>query len=119
MTNEDDKTSDFDPKKLPDLRHFPKSNTQKIVKNFPPHLKDPANYEKIQKAIIEAGATPHSHSDIEKWAKCRKCQMAQVNRSQMMQKLGFKTGTHYIIWKKIHGQIKVLERDRLPKYNSL
>lgn len=119
MTNESDETSDFDPKSLPDYRSFPKTKTQQIVKNFPPHLKDPANYDKIQKAIIEAGATKCSHGEIGEWAKCKKCQWALAKRSETMKKLGFKTSAHYLMWKKIHGQIKILEKDRLPKYNAL
>ena len=108
--------------KIPDgldtLRTFPNLKTHAIVKNMPPHLKDPANFDKIQKAIIEAGRTTHSHSDIEAWGKCKKCQMALVNRSEMMRKLGFKTGSHYIIWRRIQEQMKMVLRDPLPKYNQ-
>ena len=58
MSKKDDETSDSKiPKDLPDHKHFPKLKTHAIVKNMPAHLKDPANYDKIQKAILEAGAT--------------------------------------------------------------
>lgn len=120
MSKKDDETSDSKiPRDLPDHKHFPKLKTHAIVKNMPAHLKDPANYDKIQKAILEAGATRHSHGEIEDWAKCTKCQMALANRSETMKKLGFQTGTHYIIWRRIHEQMKLIERDPLSKYNQL
>ena len=120
MSRKKDETPDSEiPKDLPNFRHFPKLKTHAIVKNMPAHLKDPANFDKIQKAILEAGATSHSHAEMEAWAKCKKCQAALANRSQTMKKLGFETGTHYIIWKRIQEQMRMIERDPLPKYNQL
>ena len=122
MSEENKETSDSKDSNIPDLpdfRHFPKVKTHSIIENMPAYLKDPANYDKIQKAIIEAGRTPHSHSEVQDWAKCRKCQRALLNRSETMKKLGFKTGTHYMIWCKIHEQMKVILRDPLPKFNQL
>lgn len=74
--------------------------------DYPPHLKDPANYKKIRKAILDAGATPHSHSDMAVWAGCRKCQLAALNRTETMKHLGFKSGAHYLAWQRIHETIE-------------
>lgn len=87
---------------------FPKYKPR--TADFPPHLKDPANYQKIRKVILNAGATPHSHSDIGTWAACRKCQQAARNRTETMKGLGFKSGAHYLAWQKIH---EVIEK-RVP-----
>lgn len=71
-----------------------------IFNGMPAYLKDPANYEKIQKALYDAGGSTCSHSELIEWTACKKCQQKQWNRSEMMQKLGFTSGTQYILWKK-------------------
>jgi len=93
---------------------FPKA--KKLLGDFPEYLKDHDNYEKIERAILEAGSTPHSHAEIVDWAKCKRCQKAQWDRKEMMYKLGFKSAAHYMAWKKIHSTIQ--EKVILPKYNS-
>ena len=99
---------------------FPKNKPNRFLKDLPKHLKDPANYEKIQKALLENLATTHSHADILTWSNCFDCRQKLRNHAEMMRKLGFKTPGHYLAWKKtmefIHGS--VLKRDRLPKYND-
>lgn len=94
-------------------RYLPKNP---ILQGMPEHLKDPANYEKIRKAILNAGATPHSHSEVLQWSGCKTCQRKQWDRKEMMKKLGFKNGQQYLLWCRIHEQIK--ERVPLLKYNS-
>ncbi len=88
-----------------------------ITESLPAHLKDPANYEKILKAIYDAnvGACA-SHNDMLEWSACRKCHRARNNRLLMMKSLGFTSAPQYIMWRKIHTQIQ--ERQRLEKYNS-
>lgn len=72
-----------------------------LLKNLPSYLKNPANYDKIQYALLETLASKHSHSEIQDWAKCKSCQEKVFNHKRMMKKLGFKTPAHYQIWKKI------------------
>lgn len=81
-----------------------------ITKNLPDYLKDPANYYKIQKAILEAGATRHSHGEIGEWAKCKQCQQKEMDRLLMMKKLGFQNGKQYMAWKRIMNKID----ERMP-----
>ena|SRR3990167_6973764 len=88
-----------------------KEETAKMVPNpliasLPNYLKDPANFYKIQKALLEAGSTPHSHGSVGEWGKCLRCQRAQWNRKEMMIKLGFKSGAQYMAWKLVHSEIK-------------
>lgn len=82
-----------------------------ILAELPAYLKDPANYAKIQKAIIDAGATKHSHGDVLIWASCKACQKKQMDRLAMMKALGFRTKAHYMVWRKIHAEIT--RRDKL------
>ena len=97
------------PKKLP---------AQTILKSLPAYLKEPANYEKIQRAIYEAGASTCNHAEIAEWGKCKKCQLKAWNRKEMLYRLGFRSGTQYLMWKRTHERIRSLRRDRLPKYNT-
>jgi hypothetical protein len=85
---------------------------------LPPFLKDPDNYEKIQRALLDAGATKHSHGEVVDWAGCKECQGKQIDRLNMMKKLGFTSAAQYKAWQKIHEQIKDLKRMPLEKYNS-
>jgi hypothetical protein len=81
-----------------------------IYKQFPAFLKDPKNYEKIYKAILDAGATKHSHSDIAKFGTCRDCQSAMWRRKEMMKKLGFLTAAHWRVWNKIMAAMLGLQK---------
>ena len=85
---------------------FQKVKPHPVLASLPDHLKDPANYYKIQKAILEAGSTKHSHGEIGEWAKCKYCQWKEWNRKETILRLGFKNGTQYILWKKTHEEIK-------------
>lgn len=78
----------------------------RLTHNLPPYLKNPDNFERIMKEILEAGRTSHSHGDIEAWSKCVKCQSALWKRKEMMYGLGFKTAAQYTEWKKIHEEIR-------------
>ena len=95
---------------------FQKPKLHPLLAMLPDYLKDPANYYKIQKAIIEAGATKHSHGEITDWAACKYCQQKQWNRKETMLKLGFKNGPQYMMWKKTH--IDIIERTPLVNWKK-
>lgn len=94
-----------------------KSKVHPLVASMPAHLKDPANYEKIQRVIVEnlAGAG-HSHGEVVEWAGCAACQKRFAERGNVMKALGFRNPAQYLVWKQIHDQIRA--RIPLPKYNS-
>lgn len=98
----------------PDIHFKPKIHP--ILAQFPPHLKDPRNYEKIQRELLNAGATKHSHAEVIEWAGCKDCQGREWNRKEVMVRLGFKSGTHYLVWRRIMETIK--SRVPLRKYNT-
>ena len=65
-----------------------------------PHLKDPKNYKKIQRALLDTLAGQHSHSEMAHWAVCKTCQSKAVNLKIMMKGLGFRSYGQYLYWKK-------------------
>lgn len=103
----------------PDISQFKVMQPNPLIASLPAYLKEPKNYLKVQKAIIQAGATKHSHSDMGEWAGCNTCQTKQHERAETMRKLGFKSGRQYMAWKKIHEEIlNLYRRNKLPKYDD-
>ena len=92
--------------------------TSQVLASISEHLKDHANFEKIYKAIAEAGATKHSHSDLEAWSICVPCQKKANDRLLMMRSIGFTSKAMYLTWLRIHQQMDSMARDRLKKYND-
>lgn len=95
---------------------YPKYTPNPLIADLPDYLKDPANYEKIQRQLLDALASTHSHSDMEEWSACLDCQKRMMEHANLMRKLGFKKPGQYLAWKKVHETIA--GRISLPKYNS-
>lgn len=105
--------------KEPDVSTFKRLEPNPLIKDLPEYLKDFKNYQKVQKAIIVAGATKCSHAEMVDWAVCKKCEEARWNRKEMMKRLGFKNAAQYMAWRKIMEEISNLfKRDKLPKYDD-
>lgn len=95
---------------------FPKHAPNPLLAGLSDYLKDPANYESVQRQLLEALASPHSHSDILEWGKCAECGPKIKAHRETMKKLGFKSSAQYMAWKRVHETIK--GRIPLPKYNT-
>lgn len=93
-----------------------KAKLHPLVATMPPHLKDPKNFNKIRKLILETLASTHSHGEVIEWAKCVGCQKRFAERGAVLRKLGFKSPAQYMVWKRIHTEIKKL--DPLAKYDE-
>ena len=100
----------------PPIERFTQYVPNPLTADLPAYLKDPANYDKVRKALLDELATTHSHSDMLDWFKCTSCQIKAKNHVDMMRKFGFKNAAQYMAWQKIHTQIK--GRQILPKYNT-
>ena len=107
---------DSEPEKLNLLK--PSPITDALLKSMPPHLKDPKNFEKIQRALLDTLAGRHSHAEVFDWAKCKTCMGKRRDHALMMRKLGFTSGAMYLVWKKIHTKIQDFQKVRFPKYNT-
>lgn len=80
---------------------LPRRMKEPITKSLPAYLKDPANYEKIQRALLDTLASGHSHAEILDWHKCRGCQRRVQNHKMMMEHLGFQSPAQYYSWRRI------------------
>lgn len=90
-------------------KQLPKNLSNPLVAKLPPHLKDPANFEKIQKALYDTGGSRcDSHNEVFEWANCKKCERRQWEKKELMKKLGFESGAQYLEWVKIHRRIQEL-----------
>ena len=86
----------------PDIKTTAGGRTTALLASIPEYLKDHKNFKKIYKAIADAGASKHSHGDMETWAKCLYCTKKQNARLLMMKSLGFTSKAMYLSWLKIH-----------------
>lgn len=84
---------------------------------YPEHLKDPRNYNTIQRSLLETLICPKSHSDPSEMFNCKTCSENVLKRRQLMKKLGFTSPEHYLEWKKRHEGIK--KRMPLDMYNKM
>lgn len=87
-----------------------------MLKALPDYLKDSANYHKILKAILDVGATKHSHGEIGDWAKCQTCQSKEKDRLMFMRKLGFQSAAQFKAWQSVHEEIR--RRDPLVDWKA-
>lgn len=81
---------------------FPRTIPHPLVGNLPEHLKDPKNYQKIRKALLETLASTHSHSDITEWAGCTSCMERMQKHGDLVRKLGFTSTAQFRAWLKVH-----------------
>ena len=95
---------------------FPKHTQNPIFADLPEYLKDPANYKKVQKTVLEALASKHSHGEIMEWASCPACQRKFFERGEVIKKLGFSSPAQYMAWRLVHQEIK--RTVPLPKYDG-
>lgn len=87
---------------------FPDQKKARVLDGLPEYLKNPANYEKIRKALIDVIATKHSHGDILEWGACKECQEKFKKQHLMKIKLGFNSSQQYMVWQKTHEKIKTM-----------
>lgn len=100
---------------VPEIQFY--SRTNSLLDSLPDFVKDPKNYDKIQRALLETLASKHSHSDLVKVAECKECSEKMLERRALMKKFGFKSAAQYMAWRKVHEEIK--RRMPLDKYNQL
>ena|SRR3990167_2081463 len=84
-----------------------RSKTSPLIASLPEQLKDPANYERIKKAIWETVQTTCTHASIVEMAECKRgCKDKMIERRLLFKRLGFKNPAQYRAWHKIHETIK-------------
>lgn len=99
----------------PDIDYQPlKPN---VLDGLPAYLKDPKNYEPVQRKLLETLSCGKLHSDIVDIVECKKCTENMQERKALMKKLGFKSAAQYMAWRKTHEEIK--NRVPLDMYNRM
>ena len=101
---------------MSDIPELPKKLKPNVLDGLPQYLKDLKNYNKVRKFIIQELASKHSHSEIMQWAACPTCQRRFHERGYVLKKLGFKSPAQYMMWSKVHAEIRT--RDPLAKYDE-
>ena len=97
---------------------FPKAKPS-ILASLPTYLKDPKNYKKIQRALLETiRGCKKDHSDPFEMSRCNKCTSNMLERHALMGKFGFQSMAQYMSWKKIMDIMVSGKRDKLRKYNT-
>ena len=88
------------------LPQFPNAKKQNpLLRTIPDYVKDPKNYNTIQKQLLEVLASPHSHSELYQSAQCFDCQQKMKERKRVMMKFGFNTPAIYYEWHKVMRQM--------------
>lgn len=90
---------------------FPKFTPNPLSVGMPAYLKDPKNYKKIQKALLETLSGKHTHSEMQSWASCVTCQKKARDLKEMMKGIGFRNFNQYLYWKKTMDIIINKKRD--------
>lgn len=99
---------------------YPQYTPNPMFNGLPEYLKDPNNFDKIQKMLLETLATGCSHSEPSEWSACKKCTDNMIERRLLMQKLGFISIQQYMAWRKVMETIlgRVKPKVKTNKYNK-
>lgn len=88
----------------PDIALKPKLHL--LLASLPDYLKNPANYLEVQKKILKTVYSNCGHSELLDWSKCSKCTNKMLERRKLLKKLGFKHPAQYMLWRRVHEEIK-------------
>lgn len=90
-----------------DLSQLPKKlKPNPLFKGMSNKLKDPKNFDTVEKELQEILKIDHTHKTALSYSKCSECSVKREERQKKMKKLGFKSLRQYMEWKKIHLIIK-------------
>lgn len=82
------------------------SKAKGILDDLPDYTKNPKNYMKIQKELLESLACRKDHADPSEMFDCKTCQQNAFKRRKLMKKYGFTSPAQYMAWKKTHEEIR-------------
>lgn len=96
-----------------------KPKVHPLLADLPEYTKNPGNYMKIQRMLLETLACGTTHSDLHETALCPKCTDNMKERRKLMKKFGFTSSAQYMAWRAVMHKIESINPDWiLPKYNS-
>lgn len=84
---------------------LPKYTPNPLFSGLSDYLKDPKNFEDIQRKIQETIFTSCVHSTMSSYAECAKCTEKMLERRKLLVRLGFKNASQYLKWVEVHKEI--------------
>ena len=83
------------------VKGFRKPKPNPLLASLPKWLKDPENFDKVNKALLETLAGMHSHSEITQWNSCLSC-IRKFHEHKAMVRKFFPLGpAQYFEWQKV------------------
>jgi len=76
-----------------------------IFEGLSADLKDPKNFDAIERKIANTMLSDHKHANIKQFTKCKRCQAKVRKKTDMIKEMGFKDFIQYQNWKKVMGMI--------------
>ena len=100
-------------------KKLPKYTPNPHTAHLEDYVKDPKNYYKIQRALLETLACNTSHADPAEMFNCLNCKRNTLERRRLMDKFGFHNSAQYMAWRRIMETIiNPPEKKKLPKYDD-
>ena len=102
-----------------------KKETLNKIKNAKPNpiferlsdeLKDPKNFEKIERKIANTMLSDHKHATIKQFIKCKRCEAKRQKRAKVIKELGFTSPEQYQNWKKVLH--KIINKENFQLYEK-
>jgi len=87
-----------------------------IFERLPDELKDPKNFEKIERKIAKTMISDHKHSTIKQFIKCKRCEVKRQKRAKVIKELGFTSPEQYQNWKKVLH--KIINKENFQLYGK-
>ncbi len=84
-----------------DLNKVKKLKPNPIFKGLIPRLKDPKNFVKIEKELVDILKSDHKHKTVKTYVACVECQNKLQLKQQRMKTMGFTSYGQYIEWRKV------------------
>lgn len=78
-----------------------KAKVNPVFKGLSDSVKDPKNFNKIEKKLARVMVSDHKHVTVKGFTLCKKCQDRFNKKRQLIHELGFVSINQYQNWKKI------------------
>jgi len=83
------------------IEQIGKAKENHVFDGLSDDLKDPKNFEGIEKKIANTMVSDHKHKVVSTFIKCKRCQTKVAKKSEMIRELGFKDMNQYQNWRKV------------------
>ncbi len=74
---------------------------QPLTASLPDFVKDPANYQAIEKKLKMTMLSDHTHTTVKQFVKCARCTTKRAKRDAIMKEYGFESAAQFYEWRRI------------------